>query len=399
MPVLSIKNNRLVWYFVIKPYFMKIIPLPFIKVLKANLASSHLIQVVQGPRQTGKTTGVLHFLKSQKKIFHYVSADGVLGNGLSWILNEWQKACDKKAAYFVVDEIQKITDWPGVIKQIGDKNARSAKPIQFILLGSSSLQIQKGLTESLAGRYQIVPVHHWNFLESKKLVPKMTLEQFLEVGGYPGSYRFLKNHDTFTNYIKQSIVEPVLHIDLLSFSRIQKPALFKQVFEILCHYPAQEISYTKLLGQIQDKGNTDLIKTYISFYERAFLFKSLQKFSARPVKIKSSSPKVLPLSPCFSLFGHSNNLLPRVFEATVGAQLLRLPGELYYWREKNKEVDFVFRYKKTTYAIEVKWGNKKNSSGMDVFLKKFKTAVPVFINRNNYESFLSHTSHFLTKTR
>ncbi len=107
-----------------------------------------------------------------------------------------------------------------------------------------------------------------------------------------------------------------------------------------------------------------------------------------------------PLSPCFSLFSHNNNnLLPRVFEATVGAQLLRLPGDLYYWREKNKEVDFIFQYEKTTYAIEVKWGNKKPLSGMEAFLKTFKTAVPVFINRHNYENFLTHTSRFLQKNQ
>ena len=375
---------------------MKTIVLPFVKVLQSHLSMGNLIQVVLGPRQVGKTTGVLQFLKSQKKPYHYISADGVLENEFSWILNEWQKSCQSKASYFVVDEIQKIKNWAEIIKKIWDEKSRSSKykKVKFILLGSSSLKIQKGLTENLAGRYQVVNVYHWNFLETKKLIP-ISLEMFLKNGGYPGSYKFIKKKEIFENFLKQSIIEPVISMDILPFSHIQKPSLFKQVFNILCNYPAQEISYTKLLGQIQNKGNTDLIKTYISFYEKAFLFRSLEKFSSKALHIKSSSPKIIPLSPCFSLFSHQANIIPRIFEATVGAQLLRLPGELYYWRDRNKEVDFVFYFKNKIYGIEVKFGKKKTFSGMEAFLNKFKTARPVFIDRNNYENFLSQTEDFL----
>ena len=344
----------------------------------------------------GKTTGVLYFLKSQKQPFHYVSADGVLGNEFSWILNEWQKACDKKANYFVVDEIQKISHWSEIIKKIWDEKLRIPKyrKIKFILLGSSSLQIQKGLAESLAGRFQIINVYHWNFLETKELV-NISLNKFLSAGGYPGSYKLIKNSALFESFIKNSIIEPVLNTDLLLFSSIQKPALFKQMFEILCNHPAQEISYTKLLGQLQDKGNTELVKTYISFYEKAFLFKSLEKFSYKMVKIKSSSPKILPLCPCFSLFCQKENLSSRVFEASVGAQLLRLGGKLYYWRQRDKEVDFVFCFRKKIFGIEVKFGKKQFSGGMELFLQKFPSARPVFINKDNYTSFLVHTEKFL----
>ena len=375
---------------------MKIISLPFLKTLKSNLSAGNLIQVVQGPRQVGKTTGITQFLKLQKRPFHYVSADGVLENEFSWILKEWQRACDKKVTYFVVDEIQKISNWSEIIKKIWDEKLRSSKhkKVKFILLGSSSLKIQKGLTEGLTGRYQMINVYHWNFLETKKLI-SIPLEKFLEVGGYPGSYRFIKKPHMFENFIKNSIIEPVINMDILPFSSVQKPSLFKQVFEILCNYPAQEISYTKLLGQLQNKGNTDLIKTYISFYEKAFLFKSLEKFSSKAIRIKSSSPKFLPLAPCFSLLNHQTNLSSRIFEATVGAQLLRLQGDLYYWRERNKEVDYVFCFKNKVYGIEVKFGKTKSFSGMEAFLLRFKQARPVFIDKSNYESFLSQTEKFL----
>ena len=382
---------------------MKIITLAFLQTLKKNLSSSNpLIQVIQGPRQVGKTTSVTYFLKSQKKAYHYISADGVLNNKFTWILEEWQKACDKKVSYFVIDEIQKINNWAEIIKKIWDEKLRSSKykKIKFILLGSSSLNIQRGLTESLAGRYQIIHAYHWNFLETKKLI-SISLDQFLEMGGYPGSYQFIKKRDTFEQFLKNSIIEPVINIDILPFSSIRKPMLFKQIFEILCSYPAQELSYTKLLGQLQDKGNTELIKTYLSFYEKAFFLKSLEKFSTKTIKIKSSTPKFLPLSPCFSILSHQKDLAPRIFEATVGAQLLRLQGELYYWREGNKEVDFIFCFRKKIYAIEVKFNTKnqkdKTTTGMEDFLNKFKEAIPIFINRDNYESFLSQTEKFLLR--
>ena len=375
---------------------MKTISLPFIQRLKSNLSMDNLIQVIQGPRQVGKTTGILQFLKSQKKPYHYTSADGILENEFSWILKEWQKACHKKVNYFVIDEIQKIKNWSEIIKKIWDEKIQNSKynKVKFILLGSSSLKIQRGLTESLTGRYQIINVYHWNFLETKKLIP-ISLEKFLRVGGYPGSYKFIKNREMFESFIKNSIIEPVINMDIIPFSSIQKPSLFKQVFNILCNYPAQEVSYTKLLGQLQSKGNTDLIKTYISFYEKAFLFKSLEKFSTRAIKIKSSSPKFISLSPCFSLFSYQENISSRIFESTVGAQLLRLPGELYYWRDRNQEVDFVFCFQNKIYAIEVKYGKKKIVSGMSAFLKKFKKAIPIFIDRDNYGDFLSQTESFL----
>ena len=375
---------------------MKIVKLPFMNTLKSHLSAGGLIQVVQGPRQVGKTTGVMHFLRSQKKPYHYVSADGVVDNEFSWILSQWQKACERKAVYFVIDEIQKIGNWPEIIKKIWDEKLKSPKhkKVKFILLGSSSLKIQKGLTESLAGRYQLIQAYHWNFLETNQLV-SMSLNKFLIAGGYPGSYRLIKNEEMFEDFIKKSIIEPVINVDILPFSHIQKPSLFKQIFNIVCHYPAQEVSYTKLLGQLQSKGNTDLIKTYISFYEKAYLFKALEKFSLRAVKIKSSSPKFILLSPCFSLLNRGEGTMGRMFECTVGAQLLRLSNELYYWRERNHEVDFVFCFKNKIYGIEVKFGKKRKVSGMEAFLRKFKKSHPVFIDQDNYENFLSDTKNFL----
>lgn len=196
-------------------------------------------------------------------------------------------------------------------------------------------------------------------------------------------------------------MEAVIGKDILLNRKVGSPALFRQAFEILCRYPAQEISYTKLLGQLQDRGNTDLIKHYIELYAGAFLVHPLEKYSAKGWPTRSSSPKILISCPALYTMTEGPRVLDdperrgRVFELAVGAQLLQLPGELYYWREKNAEVDFVYRYQGKLYAIEVKSGRRKSAKGLDAFMKHFADACPVIISTDNFPLFSEDPMKFL----
>ncbi len=265
------------------------------------------------------------------------------------------------------------------------------------MLGSSSLEIQKGLTESLTDRFQLIPVYHWNFQESRDGYD-LTFEEYLKYGGYLGSYP-MRNSADWADYVRNSIVSTVVEKDILQFQNIKSPALFRQAFEILMSYPAQEISYTKLLGQLQSRGNTELIKNYIRLYEGAFLVKALEKFSTQALKVKTSTPKILPLAPCFyytTLLDHySPEERGRAFELVVGAQLVRTGESLYYWREKNHEVDFVLKKGKKIWAIEVKSGRKKNHGGIELFLKKFPSVQAVVVTAENYVHFEKDVLGFL----
>ena len=379
---------------------MKTINLPFIPKLKNNLKSTpQFIQVILGPRQVGKTTTILHYLKNEfnENEYLYVSAEKNLVSNSNWILEHWQAARLEKRL-LVIDEIQKVEDWAEIIKKLWDEEKRRTNPIRCILLGSSSLKIQKGLTESLAGRFQLIPVFHWNFNESKESY-KLKFEEFLKFGGYPGGYPLISEQSDWINYVKHSIVEAVIDKDILSVHTVKSPALFKQAFELLISYPAQEISLTKLLGQLQDKGNTDLIKYYLTLYDGAFLIKTLEKYSTKPLKRKSSSPKILPLCPAFYFLTIQSELTQedrgRTFELIVGAQLVRLEGELFYWREKDYEVDFIFKKGKSLYAIEVKSGRKKSTKGLNIFLDKFPKAIPIIITPENYQKFEEDPLKFL----
>lgn len=117
-----------------------------------------LIQVLTGPRQVGKTTGVRQLMAQCSYPQHYANADDVLVSDRSWLLEQWQQALLLgEGALLVVDEIQKVVNWPETIKALWD-----AQPgrLRVLLLGSSALQIQSGVTESLAGRFELLRVHH-----------------------------------------------------------------------------------------------------------------------------------------------------------------------------------------------------------------------------------------------
>lgn len=372
---------------------------PFVAQLENRLfAEQPLIQVLVGPRQVGKTTGMRQLLARYPGNNHYANADDLLVTDRTWLLEQWQKArLLGDGTLLVIDEIQKIPNWSETLKSLWDKNPRG---LRVVVLGSSSLQIQTGLTESLAGRFELTRIYHWNYMELKSAFG-YDLERFLLYGGYPGSVAYEEEYDRWYAYLKDSIVEAVIGKDILLNRKVGSPALFRQAFEILCRYPAQEISYTKLLGQLQDKGNTDLIKYYIELYAGAFLVHPLEKYSAKGWLTRSSSPKILISCPALYTMTEGPRVLDdperrgRVFELAVGAQLLQLPGELYYWREKNAEVDFVYRYQGKLYAIEVKSGRRKSAKGLDAFMKHFADACPVIISTDNFPLFSEDPREFL----
>ncbi len=360
--------------------------------------SAPLIHVVLGPRQVGKTTGILQFLETYRGEHHYISADAVLTAGHDWVLQQWQTALLKgHHALLVIDEIQKISNWAEIIKKLWDDQKLKQTQIKLLLSGSSSLSLQRGMTESLAGRLEVIYVPHWDYHESNQL-RALSLEDYLRYGGYPKSYDFLEDKDRWHQYVKSSVIDRVIDKDILQYAQVKNPALFRQAFELICCYPSQEISYRKLLGQLQDKGNTDLIKHYLALFEDGFLIKALQKYHNQEFKVKSSSPKIIPLAPCFyHLFSAKEEKMTFVFESTVGAKLSQIASKLYYWRDDTHEVDFVMLWRNKLIAIEVKSGKSRKRSGLEKFLTLFSEAIPIIISRDNYEIFIQDPVGFFEK--
>lgn len=378
----------------------------FVHDLKARLLEdAPLIQVVLGPRQVGKTFGVReHLLPKIKGLYHFCTADDSLSGTSDWIDAQWQRALEMgKGTTLIIDEIQNIDNWAKRIKALWDlqKDPPSKRMLKVVLLGSSSLSLQKGLTESLAGRFEEIRASHWSFPEMQKAF-KCDLDDYLIFGGYPGAWNFHKDYGRWFSYLKGSVIDTVIGKDILLQNRVQKPALFRQAFEILCHYPAQEVSYNKLLGQLQDRGNTDLVKYYIELYEGAFLFKTLSKYAIKGTVKKSSSPKILPLCPALSTlaFGQNATLTEkgRILEAAVGADLFRIPNcDLFYWRDGKYEVDYVLKIDRQIYGIEVKSARTEKTSGLMAFRARFPKIRTCMITRENYLQFTKEPVIFLER--
>jgi hypothetical protein len=374
---------------------------PFVADLLQRLQGQpRLIQVLTGPRQVGKTTGVRQLMAQCGWPAHYASADDVLTSDRSWLLQQWQQALLLgNDALLVIDEIQKVPNWSETLKALWDQQPAR---LRVLLLGSSALQIHTGVSESLAGRFELLRVHHWTFAQLQAAFG-YDLPRYLAFGGYPGAVALEGSPDRWYAYMKDAIVEAVIGKDILQSRTVAKPALFRQAFEILCAYPAQEISYTKLLGQLQDGGNTDLIRHYIELYGAAFLLHALQKYSAKTWLSRSSSPKMLPACPAlYSLVAGVSvatnaEQRGRAFELAVGAELMQQPGQLFYWRERNDEVDFVLQYPDRLYAIEVKSARKKSGRGLEAFCRQAPQALRVIVTPDNFAHFSQDPRAFMAQ--
>ena len=356
----------------------------FVSILQKRInEKAPFMQFVLGPRQVGKTTGLEQLLAKLKTPYHFVFVEGELHPDANWLRLQWQKAL-LSDTLLVVDEIQKVENWNETLKSLWDQQ-RNNKKLKCIFLGSSTLNLVRGLSESLAGRIEIIPVFHWNYLESKQIYKGLTLDEFLEFGGYPKSYEYLKEKERFNSYVTQSIVKNVIEKDILLNHNVKKPALFKQTVELLAQYPSQEISYTKLLGQLQEGGNVEVIKYYIQLLKESFLFYPLEKYSPKGVKTKASSPKILPACPALvSSLSEQNVFHGHLFEMIVGNELLKCTEKLYYWRDGQYEVDFVAVKNKKLFAIEVKSGKSKHSKSLEVFLTKHPKAKPILVDKDIY---------------
>lgn len=320
---------------------------------------------------------------------HFASADAVAASNTIWLEEQWQIARVKmeqqqaRELLLVIDEIQKIGNWSETAKLLWDEDTRLNRKIKVILLGSSRLLLQQGLSESLAGRFETTYMGHWSYSEMHEAFG-WDSNQYAWFGGYPGSAPLIIDEQRWKNYVSQSLIETSISKDILMLTRIDKPALMKRLFELGCAYSGQILSYSKLVGQLQDAGNTTTLSHYLDLLNTAGLLAGIEKFKGNILYKRSSSPKfqvhntALISAQSGDLFAEIR-LNPaewgRVVESTIGAHLINhaiTEGfTVSYWRERNAEVDFVLEKKGKVVGIEVKGGATRSSMGMEAFKKAF----------------------------
>lgn len=347
------------------------------------------VQVVAGPRQVGKTTLVEQALAASSLPSLFVSADDPTLRDPAWLSSQWERGRrlaseSEHGAILAVDEVQKVGQWSDMVKTLWDEDTRARRLLRIVLLGSAPLLVQQGLSESLAGRFEVLHLPHWSYREMHDAFG-FSLQEYLCFGGYPGAAALVDDPARWRRYILDSLVETTLSRDVLLLTRVDKPALLRRLFSLGCQYAGQVLSYTKLMGQLQDAGNTTTLAHYLDLLTSAGLLTGIGKYSGSEVRRRGSSPKFVPFNNALltaALGLDPKDLLDdpalrgRFVESAVGAHLLNgsISGEyeVYYWREGQREVDFVVRRGGVVVAIEVKSGRVRDPlPGMAAFVTRF----------------------------
>jgi uncharacterized protein len=377
--------------------------------------SRRFIQAVVGPRQVGKTTLVQQVVAATRMPARFASADEPMLRGRDWIEQQWEAArlesgdAGKRGNVLVLDEIQKIPDWSEIVKRLWDEDTRTSIPLKVVLLGSAPLLISRGLTESLAGRFELLHLPHWSYSEMRAAFG-WSLEQYIFHGGYPGSAPLVRDYRRWARYVLDSLIETTISRDVLLLSRVDKPALLRRLFELGCKYSGQILSYTKMLGQLQDAGNATTLAHYLELLAGAGMVGGLQKFAGEAVRQRGSSPKLQVFNTAL-MSAQSGYALAeaqadpeywgRLVESAVGSHLANAAAagacELFYWRDRGMEVDFIVRAGRVLTAIEVKSGRAQDArSGLAAFADAFKPQRKLLVGGDGIalDAFLSRPAEF-----
>lgn len=402
------------------------------------LERSRFMTIVAGPRQTGKTLAVRQALSrlGGAKPQRYIAVDqpshdfprpvaepasmvpdafpaDPYQRDTAWLVRQWELArreADRSetGSVLVLDEIQKITNWSETVKGLWDSDRAEDRDLNVVLLGSSPLLMQRGLKESLAGRFELIRVAHWSFLEMYEAFD-LGLEHYLYFGGYPGAAPLIAEEQRWQEYIRSGLIEPNIDKDILMMTRVDKPALLKHLFSLGCAYSGQILSYNKMLGQLQDAGNTTTLAHYLDLLSSAGLLTGLKKYAGHQHRRRASSPKlnVLNTGLMAALSGYDfrqakadRTFWGRLTESAVGAHLYNTGQPdcaLYYWRESPHEVDFILERGGRLVAIEVKSGASANRTpGLAAFAEHFKPGRTLMVGEGGVplEEFLTQPAAY-----
>ncbi len=381
------------------------------KLLKRLKEPRRFIQVLAGPRQVGKTTLAQQLLTELSIPSHYASAEAPTLQGRTWIEQQWdigrlriQDSGRRRQALLILDEVQKIPAWSEVVKRLWDQDSADKTKLKVLLLGSSPLLLQRGLTESLAGRFEVIPVPHWSFSEMSEAF-RWKMDQYIYFGGFPVAAPLIKDEARWRHYIIDSLVETTVSRDILLMTRVDKPALLRQLFQLGCSYSGQILSYQKMLGQLQEAGNTTTLAHYLTLLDGAGLLTGLSKYAGQRVRQRASSPKLqvqnTALMSAYQELGfrearRTPETWGRLVESAIGAHLINscrgTEIEVFYWNERNKEVDFILKFGKKVVALEVKSGRKRERlPGMLAFDQAFHPQRKLLVGAQgiSIEEFLS----------
>lgn len=400
--------------------------------------SNMRIVAITGPRQVGKTTIALQVrqrLIESKIPCWYVPMDDIAsaefdrfgvqetGSGIQagappneqMLAEIWKQARraslqSKRGLVLFLDEIQIVPHWSSVVKGLWDTDRRREYPLRVVILGSAAWRMLVGQNESLAGRFDAMRVTHWSPREMI-LAFGLTIEKFIFFGGYPSPFNNQSEHinlPAWREYISNSVITPIIDRDIVGLTRIRKPALMRQLIDLVPSYSGQLVSYTKLLGQLQDAGNATTLASYLDLLSDAGLVVALTPYTPSPHLGRTRSPKLNVLNTALMTANSSYSFQEaradrrfwgRIVESAVGAHLYNTRNtgtRIHFWRHKSgeHEVDFVISRGPHLVGVEVKSGNVRSPRGLGGFRDRFPDAKTMVVGPGGvpFSEFFSYTA-------
>jgi predicted AAA+ superfamily ATPase len=382
----------------------------FKKVIKRIEGPRFFMQVLAGPRQVGKSTLAHQVRKAISLPSHYASTDGADLHNCKWIEQQWEiarqltkKVPNDLGTLLILDEIQKVPHWSETVKKLWDEDTVNEVNLKVMILGSGTLLLQTGLGESLAGRFEVIPISHWSFGECREAFD-WTLDQYVYFGGYPGPVQLIKDEQRWSRYIIDSIIEPSISRDIMLMTRIYKPVLLRAVFELGCHCTGRILSYQTMLGQLQDAGNISTLAHYLELLSEVGLVGRVLKFSTDKIHQKASNPKLQVFNTAlttasghlsFKKIQQDERAWSHLIKSSVGAHILNsalgTKIDVFYWKEGSNEVDFVIRNDERIVTITIEDDKRKpRFKGVEEFSEVYTSYNNLFVGEGgiSVEEFL-----------
>ena len=269
----------------------------YLKQILSNINSKEII-ILTGLRRIGKTTiikqTIKHLLENKTKpeeIF-FVSLDSfnLLEFSIHRLIEEYKKIHKKSSSdffYLFLDEVSSREDFEQELKSIYDNENIK------VICSSSIATLMRDKKASLTGRTKTIEVMPLNFQEflifreakitksdSAKL--ESYFKDYLKIGGIP--YYVLKEDKTYIN----ELIEGIIYKDIIAYHKITAEKTIKELFILLCQRVGKPMSYNKISEIL--KISVDSAKRYVNYFEKAYLFYVVDRYS-KSINEKVTSPK------------------------------------------------------------------------------------------------------------
>ncbi len=361
-----------------------------------KLVKAGQVLVIYGPRRSGKTTLIKHYLENITKKYLFDSGDNIVVQEILGSLDTVRiLARVQGIEIYIIDEAQNIKNIGQALKIIVDERP----DIIVIATGSSSFDLANKIGEPLVGRREIVTLYPFALEELAKVFPRNVLDDnlsnFLTYGLYPQVYNANNNFDKESRL--QEIVEGYLFKDIFALENIKSSSKLLHLVKLLAQYIGQPVSITKLSNEVGLNQKT--VERYLDLLEKTFIIKKILPFS-----LKMSQSLKFKAKYYFYDVGIRNSLLGNFIRPTERADIGNLwenfvfmerikkntyerkshPEYFFYKSYQNSnEIDIIEEYNGYQ-AFECKWKFSKKDISFPEWDQKYPNSKIKIITKDNY---------------